>query len=188
MMYRSLGLAAALLAGASISAHAATWTIDTAKSTLGFTGSQSGTPFTGKFGKFSGTIVFDPANPGAGHADVIIQTASAATGDQQKDGAMPGSDWFAADKFPTAEFKATSFKATGTGTYEADGTLTIRGMTKPIALPFTLAISGDTATAKGKVQLIRTNYGVGQGAWASAQYVALEVAVNVDITAEKTAP
>ncbi|MCB8875243.1 YceI family protein [Acidisoma silvae] len=191
-MYRSLGLAAALLVGASIaapiSAYAATWTIDTAKSTLGFTGSQSGTPFNGKFGKFSGTIVFDPANPGAGHADVIIQTASAATGDQQKDGAMPGSDWFAADKFPTAEFKAASFKAIGTGTYEADGTLTIRGMTKPIALPFTLAITGDTATAKGKVQLIRTNYGVGQGAWASAQYVALEVAVNVDITAEKTAP
>ena len=188
MMYRSLGFAAALLVGASVSAHAATWTIDTAKSTLGFTGSQSGTPFNGKFGKFSGTIVFDPANPAAGHADVTIQTASAATGDQQKDGAMPGSDWFAADKFPTAEFKATSFKSTGTGTYEADGTLTIRGVSKPVALPFTLTITGDTAKAVGKVQLIRTDYGVGQGEWANAQYVALEVAVAIDITAEKTAP
>jgi len=187
-MLRSLGLAAVLLAGASLSARAATWTIDPAKSQLGFTGSQSGTPFSGKFGKFSGTIVFDPASPGAGHADITVETGSATTGDQQKDGAMPGSDWFAADKFPTAHFVATSFKSTGTGTYEADGQLTIRGISKPLALPFTLAISGDTAKADGKVQLVRTDYGVGQGAWASSQYVALEVAVTVAIVATRTAP
>jgi polyisoprenoid-binding protein YceI len=188
MMLRSVGFASALLIGGAVSAHAATWTIDTAKSHLGFTGSQSGTPFSGEFGKFSGTIVFDPATPAAGHADVTIAIASAKTGDQQKDGAMPGSDWFAADKFPTAAFKATSFKATGTNTYEADGTLTIRGISKPVALPFTLTITGDTAAAKGKVQLVRTDYGVGQGAWSSAQYVALDVAVSVDIVATKTAP
>jgi polyisoprenoid-binding protein YceI len=188
MMLRSTGLAAALLVGASLSAHAATWTIDTAKSQLGFTGSQNGTAFNGKFGKFSGTIVFDPANPQAGHADVTIETGSASTGDQQKDGALPGSDWFAADKYPTAHFVASSFKAVGSGAYEADGTLTIRGISKPLALPFTLAITGDQAKADGKVQLIRTNYGVGQGAWASAQYVALEVGVSFDIIAEKSAP
>jgi len=188
MMLRSLGFASALLIGGAVSAHAATWTIDAPKSHLGFTGSQSGTPFSGEFGKFSGTIVFDPANPTAGHADVTIAIASAKTGDQQKDGAMPGSDWFAADKFPTAEFKATSFKTTGQGAYEADGTLTIRGISKAVALPFTLTISGDRATAKGKVQLVRTDYGVGQGAWSSAQYVALDVTVTVDIVADKTAP
>lgn len=188
MMLRSLGFASALLLGASVSAQAATWTIDTAKSHLGFTGSQSGTPFSGSFGKFSGTIVFDPANPGAGHADVTIAMASAATGDQQKDGALPGSDWFAVDKFPTAEFKATSFKATGKDAYEADGTLTIRGIAKPVILPFTLTISGDTAEAKGKLQLVRTDYGVGQGTWSNGQYVALDVAVTLDVVASKTAP
>lgn len=188
MMLRSTGLAAVLLTGASLSAHAATWTIDPAQSQLGFTGSQSGTPFTGKFGKFSGTIVFDPAHPGAGHADITVETGSATTGDQQKDGALPGSDWFAADKFPTAHYVATSFKSTGAGTYEAEGTLTIRGIAKPLALPFTLAITGDSAKADGRVQLVRTDYGVGQGAWASAQYVALEVGVSYAIVAKKTAP
>jgi polyisoprenoid-binding protein YceI len=179
---------AGLLFGGMASAQAATWTVDTAKSHLGFTGSQSGTPFKGSFGKFAGTIVFDPANPGAGHADITIDTASASTGDQQKDSAMPGDDWFAAAKFPQAHFVASSFKSTGAGAYEAVGTLSIRGMSKPISLPFTLAITGDAAKADGKVQLIRTDYGVGQGAWATAQYVALEVAVDVDIVATKTAP
>jgi len=179
---------AGLLLAGTASAQAATWTVDTAHSHLGFTGSQSGTPFKGSFGKFAGTIVFDPANPGAGHADITIDTASASTGDQQKDSAMPGDDWFAAAKFPQAHFMASSFKSTGAGAFEAMGTLTIRGMSKPLDLPFTLAITGDDAKADGKVQLIRTAYGVGQGAWATAQYVALEVAVDIDITAKKTAP
>jgi polyisoprenoid-binding protein YceI len=186
MTIRPLIAAVAMLAGASLPAEAATWTIDTAKSHLGFTGSENGSAFSGRFGKFSGTIVFDPATPGAGHADVTIATATATTGDQQKDGAMPDGDWFAADKYPQAHFVATGFKATGAGAYEAIGTLTIRGVTKPVTLPFTLAITGDTAKADGTVQLIRTQFGVGQGAWSTAQYVALEVAVTLNITAEKS--
>jgi polyisoprenoid-binding protein YceI len=187
-MLRASGLALAGFLLASTATQAATWTIDPAQSTLGFTGSQSGTAFTGRFGKFSGTIVFDPANPGAGHADIIITTASAKTGDPQKDGAMPGSDWFAASKFPTAEFVAKSFRATGAGAYEAAGTLTIRGISKPLDLPFTLAMTGDVAKAKGEVDLTRTEFGVGQGAWSSGQYVALKVAVNFAITAKRTGP
>ncbi len=187
MMLRSMGLATALLIGAFGSAEAATWTIDPAQSHLGFTGSQSGTPFQGHFGKFSGTIVFDPADPGAGHADVTIDMSSAVTGDQQKDGALPGSDWFAVDKFPTAHFVATNFKAKGANAYEADGTLTIRGISNPVVLHFTLAISGDQAKAEGKAPLLRTDYGVGQGSWSSGQYVGLDVDVTVDIIAKKAA-
>jgi polyisoprenoid-binding protein YceI len=181
-------LAVALLAAASVSARAATWTIDAAKSHLGFTGSQNGAPFQGHFGKFSGTIVFDPANPAAGHADVTIETGSAKTGDQQKDGALPGADWFAVGKYPSAHFVATGFRPNGSGAYEALGTLTIRNVTKPVTLPFTLAITGPEAKADGSLPLIRTNFGVGQGAWSTAQYVALQVSVAFDIVAEKTAP
>ncbi len=186
MMLRSLVVAAAMLAGASVSAEAASWTIDTAKSHLGFTGSENGSAFSGHFGTFSGTILFDPANPAAAHADVTIATGSATTGDQQKDGALPDSDWFAADKYPQAHFVATGFKPTSGGAYAAMGTLTIRGITKPLTLPFTLAISGNTAKADGTVQLIRTDFGVGQGAWSTAQYVALQVSVSFDIVAEKS--
>jgi polyisoprenoid-binding protein YceI len=188
MTLRSFVVASAMLAGMSATAEAATWTIDTAKSHLGFTGSENGSAFSGSFGKFSGTIVFNPAAPASGHADVTIVTGSATTGDQQKDGALPDSDWFATDKYPQAHFVATTFKATGNGAYDAVGTLTIRGVTKPMTLPFTLTINGDTAKAGGTVQLIRTEYGVGQGAWSTGQYVALQVAVSFDIVAEKTAP
>lgn len=180
--------AALLLAVASTQADAATWTVDTAKSHLGFTGAQNGATFTGDFGKFAGTIVFDPSNPGAGHADITIDAGSATTGDPQKDGSLPGSDWFSVNRFPQAHFVASGFKSTGTGAFEADGALTIRDITKPVRLPFSLAITGDQAKADGHVQLIRTDYGVGQGTWSNADNVALEVTVDFAIVAAQTAP
>ena len=54
-----------------------------------------------------------------------------------------------------------------------------------MTLPFTLKIDGDTAHATGKANLVRTTWGVGQGSWASDQYVGFEVDVTVDLTAKR---
>jgi len=178
-------LASSLLVAGAVSAHAATWQIDAAHSTLGFSGTQTGKPFSGHFGKFDGAIDFDPAHPEAGHAKITIDIASATTGDSQRDGAMPGSDWFNVAKFPTATFEATRFDAKGGNAYEAVGTLTIRGVGKAETLPFTLDIQGDVAHAKGHLGLVRSAFGVGQGPWATGQWVALDVGVDVDLTAHK---
>ena len=128
MRRSTLVLATLLGFGFVGSAHAASWTIDKAKSTLGFTASQSGTPFTGRFKTWDATIDFDPANPGAAHIVATIDVASATTGDAQKDEAMPQEDWFAADKFAKATFEATGFTAKGGDAYETTGKLTLRGI------------------------------------------------------------
>ncbi|MEN3167916.1 YceI family protein [Gluconobacter sp. OJB] len=165
---------------------AADWTIDPAHSTIDFSGTQTGHAFTGHFGKFDGTISFDPAHPEEGHAKITIDIASATTTDKQRDGAMPGSDWFNVARFPTATFEARSFRAKGGNAYEAVGTLTIRGVSRPETLPFTLDINGQTAHAKGHLDLIRSAFGIGQGPWATGQWVALQVGVTIDVTASQT--
>ncbi len=175
-------LAIVFLAG---NAHAAGWTVDKGKSTLGFSGSQTGTPFSGTFKAFDAQIDFDPANPSAGHALVTIDMASATTGDKQRDEAIPQPEWFDAKKFPQAKFEATGFKSLGGDKYEAAGTLSIRGIKKDVVLPFTLDISGNTATADGKLPLVRTDYGVGQGEWSTGQWVALNVDVTLHLVATK---
>lgn len=71
----------------------------------------------------------------------------------------------------------------GDGSYAADGTLTLRGVSKPLTLPFTLEISCDTAHAKGHLDLTRDAFGVGQGPWATGQWVALEVGIDFDLVA-----
>ena len=178
---------AILLAAFAIArpAAAADWAVDPAKSTLGFTASVSGANFDGKFKTWQAEISFDPANPAAGHAKVTIDMASSATGDRQRDAALPDSDWFAVKKNPQAVFEATSFTSKGGNQYEANGTLTIRGVAKPVTMPFTLDITGSDAHAKGKLDIVRTDYGVGQGEWSTAETVGLGVSITFDLAAKK---
>ncbi len=180
---------AAVLAGAaglaSGPALAADWAVDAGASKLSFSGTQNGEAFSGKFARFAGTVTFDPAKPEAGHVDITIDMASASTGDTQRDEALPQPEWFDAKKFPQAHFVASGFKAKGGDAYEADGQLSIRDIAQPVTLPFTLTITGDTAHAKGRAELVRTKFGVGQGPWSSGQWVALEVGVDVDLVAKK---
>jgi polyisoprenoid-binding protein YceI len=182
-MKPALILAVALLWGGSV--QAAEWVIDPAKSRLGFIAKQGGSPFDGRFARWNGTIDFDPANPAAGKAAIDIDMTSATTGDKGRDESLPQAEWFDAKTFPQAKFEATSFRAKGGNSYEAVGRLSMRGIGKEVVLPFTLDITGNSAQAKGRLELIRTDYGIGQGPWKTGETVALEVAVTVEITAAK---
>jgi cytochrome b561 len=176
---------ALLLAALALPAGAADWQVDPAKSNLGFLGTISGKGFEGHFKTWTADIAFDPANPAAGHAKVVIDMSSAVTGDKQRDYALPDTDWFDARKSPQAFFEATSFTAKGGNAYEAVGTLTIRGTKKPVTMPFTLDIAGDAAHAKGQLDIVRTDYGVGQGEWGDGATIALKVGIVFDLTAKK---
>lgn len=185
MMVLHRFLPVATVAGLLLSTptFAADWTLASGNGILGFSGTQTGKAFEGHFGKYNGKISFDPAHPDAGHAKIIIDMASATTGDSQRDGALPGHDWFDVKAFPEAVFEVKSFKAKGGNTYDADGTLTIKGMSQPVTLPLTIDISDSALQAKGRLQLVRSAFNVGVGPWATGQWVALEVGVDVNVTA-----
>ncbi len=176
-------LAAAPVAFGAAAADAASWRLDPGKSRLGFTGVQTGSPFSGRFTKYGATIAFDPAHLDASHISVTVDLASAATGDVQRDSALPGKDWFDVAQFPQARFETTAIRHKAGNAYEAAGNLTLRGVTRAVVLPFTLDISGAAAHAKGRLDLSRTAFGVGQGTWATGQWVALAVGVDLDIVA-----
>lgn len=176
-------LAAPLLALPGTARAATVWTLDAAHSTLGFTGSQSGDAFHGRFRHFTARIDFDPAHPADGHVLVSVDMTSATTGDSDRDSRLPDPDWFDASKYATATFDAPHLKPVGGDAYDAVGTLSLRGISHPLTLPFKLTVSGDTAHATGTVSIKRDDYGVGQGQWASGEWVALDVAVTFDITA-----
>lgn len=174
-------LAAALLWSGA--ASAGEWIVDPAQSRLGFVGSQGGAPFDGRFTRWSAVIDYDPAAPAAAKVTVDIDMASAVTGDAQKDQSLPGADWFDVKAFPKARFEATGFKPLGGNAFETSGTLTIRGVGKAVTLPFTLEVAGDRSKAKGRLDLLRGDFGVGSGQWASGDMVGLKVQVVVDLVA-----
>lgn len=175
----------ALIATAPAIAAPPTWTLDPAASKLSFQGVVNGAAFTGVFKRWTAQIVFDPKALAASKVAVTIDAASAMTGDADRDQALPTDDWLATTKFAKATFVTRSFRDLGGGKYEATGDLTLRGVSKPIALPFTLTIAGDLAKMNGAVALNRNAFGVGQGQWKTGDVVSTQVTVNVSLTAHK---
>jgi len=173
-----------VLVASPVYAAPATWMVDPA-SKLTFQGAMNGQAFSGTFRRWSAQVVFDPKALAASKAIVSINVASVTTGDADRDQAMPTDDWFASGKFAQATFLTRDFRDLGGGKYVADGDLTIRGVKQPIALPFTLAISGDTARMNGAIVLNRTAFGVGQGQWKTGEVVDTKVTVSVALTAHR---
>ena len=94
--------------------------------------------------------------------------------------ALPRSDWFDAERCSQRNFRGPqSFRPLGGTSYEAIGTLTIRNVTRQVVVPMTIEVNGTPLHASGKLDLVRTDYGVGQGTWTSGQWVALEVVVEL---------
>lgn len=166
------------------SAEAESWMIDYAHSQMGFTGMQETSAFQGSFKKFTVDVDFDPNHPEQGKIAATIDIASATTGDGEKDGMLPQSDWFDTSKFPQAQFASSHIRKTGPNAYEAQGTLTIKGIAKPVTLPFTLVQDGNHWRAQGKTTLLRTDFHIGEGQWSDDKTVKLKVDVTLDLAVQ----
>ena len=176
---------AAVLATQAWAAPAPAWNVDKGASKVAFASSFDGGAFTGAFRRWDAAIRFDPANLAGSSVTATFDMTSALTGDDGRDQALPQADWFAAAKFPKATFAATSFKALGGNRYQAVGTLTIRGVAKPLTLPFTLVITGGVAKMNASVGLNRLAFGVGQGEWKTTEVVPGTVTVSISLTARR---
>jgi polyisoprenoid-binding protein YceI len=184
-MKLALALGVTLIAAPALAAPAPTWVVDKPTSAVRFAGSFNGDAFNGAFRRWDANIQFDPGNLAGSSVTAVIDTGSAATGDKDRDQALPSGDFFAAAKFPKATFTSHAFTALGGGRYQAAGVLTIRGVSKPLTLPFTLAITGAQAKMTATVALNRLAFGVGQGQWKGTDAIPATVSVNIAIDAHK---
>jgi polyisoprenoid-binding protein YceI len=173
--------ASLLLAGGA--AQGATWIVDKPHSRLGFKGAVEGAGFDGTFHNWDAQISFDPKALASAKVVVTVDLTQTTTGDADRDQSLPTDEWFAVKRFPRASFTATRFVDRGGGHYEADGVLSLKGVSRPVVLPFTLAITGGTAHMVGTAALDRTAFNVGSGKWSTADEVAKAVTVTVDLTA-----
>lgn len=176
-MKRLALLLALALPGAAM---AADYTVQPASSTLGFSNTFQGESFNGQFGQWTAAISYDPANLAASKFDVEVTLASAKTGDSDRDGALPGPDFFDVAKFPKAHFITTGFRRSG-GKVIADGTLTLRGVSKPVSLEVTFKPQGGGATLDVAGTLQRLDFGVGTGDYADTSVIGGEVKVKAHL-------
>jgi len=184
-MFRQTLIALLFMAGSTLSVSAETdeWSLTPDTSRLSFSGTQAGVPFEGQFERFTAEITFDPATLGTGAINVTIDTASAHSGSPERDGALPGADWFDVVTHPTASFTSTHIE-TGEeeGAYVANGTLTLKGHSQEVELPFTLTLEENSAHVTGALTLDRNDYGVGTGALSSMVGSTITIHININAT------
>ena len=138
------------------------WTIAGGKQ-LTFSLDNAGTPVRGRFRDWSGSIAMDPEHPETAAIQITIRLASASVGDATQDAMLQGADFLASASAPTARWRSTSVTRTAPGRYRADGTLTIRGKSRPQPIAFTLAGKGGTQHVEGNAAIDRTAFGIGGG-------------------------
>lgn len=155
------GGVAILMASLAFGGH-----VDNRSSKIQFTAMQSEVAVDGKFQKFVADVDFDPAEPVAGKVDLQIDLASVATGSAEADELLKGKEFFDAAHFPQAKFSAKSFKATGSGHFQAAGQFTLKGRTAAMVVPFTVQPEGAGLRLDGRLPLSRLAYHVGEGQWA----------------------
>ena len=128
-------LAAALALTASAAAQATTWQIDPNHTAAQFSVRHLGiSTVRGAFTKVSGSVTYDPANPGKTLIDVTIDTSSVDTRVERRDNDLRSPNFFDAAKFPTLTFKSKHTEANGAGRLKVTGDLTIHGVTKEVVL------------------------------------------------------
>jgi len=131
---RILALAVSLAALAAPALAQETYLIDSDHTVPTFEIGHMGiTTQRGNFSKTSGKVVLDRAAK-SGSIEVTIDTTTVSSGSERRDAMLRSEDYFDTAKYPTATFKATKLSFDGENVAGADGELTLRGVTKRVAL------------------------------------------------------
>lgn len=188
MRYRiqALLMLVALLTTSTVFA-ADTYTIDPNHTSFGFVVKHmmiSNVP--GEFDKFDGTITYSPTDLANSKADITIDVSSINTRIEKRDTHLKSPDFFDAAKFPTITFVSTKFTPTA-----ITGNLTMKGVTKEITVPVTIAgpvdeMGHQAIGITGSVTVNRQDYGINwnktldQGGLAVSNDVAINISIEAD--------
>ncbi len=138
-----------------------------------------------RFNKQSGTVTLD-LDAKSGSVDLLIDTASVATGSDEFDKTLASNSFFDTATYPTMHFKSTAMEFDGDQLVRVAGDLTIRDVTKPVTLEishfacrFMVLYLKHACGANGSAKILRSDFGLGR----YAPFVADEVNLYFSVEA-----
>jgi polyisoprenoid-binding protein YceI len=135
---------------------------------------------TGSASGVTGTVKFDPANPGATTGKIVVAAESLHVPNPMMKEHMHGGQWMDVANHKEIVFEAKSLKNVKTEgtktTAEAVGTFTMKGVSKELTIPVTLTylkdklsqrmpnLKGDLLVIRSTFSVKRADYGINPGA------------------------
>jgi polyisoprenoid-binding protein YceI len=142
----------------------------------------------GRFSDVNGTINYDEKDLSKSSVEATIKVATINTDNEGRDKHLKSADFFDAEKYPEITFKSKRIEKRG-NQLVALGTLTMRGVSKEIELPFEInkltTPRGTTVGVVAETKLNRQDYGIN---WSRALdngglVVANEVKIELSLEA-----
>ncbi|GGJ73946.1 polyisoprenoid-binding protein [Streptomyces camponoticapitis] len=173
------------------------YTIDPSHSSIGFTVRHAMvTNVRGTFSKHEGTLSLDGSKPENSSASIDVEIESIDTGAPDRDGHLRSADFFDAETFPKMTFRSTGAEQLGGDDYRIIGELTIKDVTKPLAIDLefhgkaTDPYGNERVGFEGSATISRSDWGLTWNAALESGGVVVSDKVKLvfDISAIKNQP
>lgn len=178
---------AALFSGAALAAPE-TYVIDANHTLPRFSYSHFGySTQVSRFDKTSGKVILD-CQTKTGSVEVVVDTTSIDTGIPLFNEHIQGEDFLDTAKYPTMTFISNNLKFEGEKLVAVEGTLTLKGISKPVTLTVTSfhcmphpMLKKDACGANATAAVKRTDFNMGK----YAPQVSDEVTITIPVEAVK---
>jgi polyisoprenoid-binding protein YceI len=167
------------------------YTVDVAHTRIGIRARHAMvTTVRGSFGDFAGEAKLRPADPPSSSVSLRIRTASIDTGNADRDAHLRSADFLDVEAFPEMVFTSTQVEQIDDDVYSVTGDLTIKDLTQPITVDFTLTGSaldpfGNMRVGfEGAVAILRSEWGLTwntaleTGGWLVSDRIQIEFDVS----------
>lgn len=163
------------------------YSFDKAHSAIGFKVRHNGLiDLPGFFRDFSGSINYDAKDVSKSSVEFTAKATSIDTGVAGRDNHLRSKDFFEVETYPEVKFKSTKVEKKGSQ-WIVTGDLTMKGVTKSVAMPFNIAgfmpaseRSGARMGITASTKLNRRDYGITYGV---NSVISDEIAIDLQIEA-----
>ena len=175
-----------------------TYGFDKAHSAIGFKVKHNGLiEIPGFFRDFTGNINYDAKDVTKSTVEFTAKATSVDTGVPNRDTHLRSADFFEVTKFPDITFKSSKVEKKGKG-WMVTGDFTMKGVTKTISFPFTIAgflPAGERSGARmgftADTKISRRDYGITYGSnipGTTTPVIADEIAIRIEVEAPAPRP
>ena len=167
------------------------WIIDAAHSNVGFSIKHLMiATVRGSFTQVHGTVTVDENDPATAEIDITIPIASVTTRDEKRDAHLRSPDFFDVERFPNMTFRGKRVERVSGDSFRVIGDLTIRDVTKEVALDVELLgrakdpWGNEKAGFEATTTISRSDYGLTWNAALETGGVLVGDDVKISIEAE----
>ena len=170
-------LVASIFSALAGAAHAAPYTIDQKQAEVRFSYTFPLSSGIGRFTSVEGTADIDDAALARTTVEAVIDTRTLRASVQMAQDELRGADFFDVANYPQMRFKSRSVRPKTATTGEMTGDMTIKGITRPIALNVTLQppADGGARAFRATTRINRNDFNMTAYAFLVGETVDIEI-------------